>query len=83
MFKTLIATTVLISSMSLATSKPQAHEILKSDNQIRKTRVLSHEEMLFPNKDQGITGQSKTHSSKVFLEWNFIINNRTSKSKLK
>ena len=80
MFKTLIATAVLISSMSLAVEKPQAHELWVNDNGVRKTRVLSHEEMLFPNKQQDVTGQSKAHSNKMFSEWSHLINKINLKS---
>lgn len=63
--------------MSLAIDKAHAKELITSDNGIRKTRVLSHEEMLFPIKNQDVTGQSKSHTNRVFSEWSLLIRKNT------
>lgn len=73
MFKLLIAASALISSMSLAIKDTNAEEINAYDNAIKKTRVLSSSEMLFPDKREEVAGQSKTQVQPVFSEWYSLI----------
>ena len=80
MFKLIIAASALISSMSLAIKDTNAQEQHVYDDTIRKTRVLSSNEMLFPDKKEEALGQSKTQVQGVFSEWYSLIQkNQTSK----
>ena len=73
MFKLLIATTALMASMSLAIKDTDAKEMHAYNDTIRKTRVLSSNEMLFPEKREDVVGQSRAQELGVFSEWRGII----------